>query len=168
MLPAFIKLICSSQLPQNFITNNKLYLSSLFFLWRFDPVRGQGLPLRCLAITLIRYTHTLGRAALDEWSVRNRDLYLTTHNTHETFMNPGGFEHTIPANEQPQTHDLDRAATRIGIWFHITHTYNIHLRNYPMWFFIQILKLFLLSPVRVTFRAQPTCLKHKTLVLQCT
>jgi hypothetical protein len=42
-----------------------------------------------------------------------RDLYLTTHNTHnrETCMRPAGFESTITASERPQTHNLDRAAT---------------------------------------------------------
>ena len=29
-------------------------------------------------------------------------------------MPPAGFEHTIPASEQPLTHALDRAATGIG------------------------------------------------------
>jgi hypothetical protein len=29
-------------------------------------------------------------------------------------MPPTGFEDTIPANERPQTHALDRAATGIG------------------------------------------------------
>ena len=40
---------------------------------------------------------TVGRTPLDEWSVRNRDLYLTTHNTHkrQISMSPTGFERTI-------------------------------------------------------------------------
>jgi len=29
-------------------------------------------------------------------------------------MSPAGFEVTIPANKEPQTHALDRAATAIG------------------------------------------------------
>ena len=35
---------------------------------------------------------TVGRTPLDEWSARLRDLYLTTHNTHnrKTSMLPGG------------------------------------------------------------------------------
>jgi hypothetical protein len=35
---------------------------------------------------------TVGRTPLDEWSARRRDLYLTTHNTHnrQTYMPPGG------------------------------------------------------------------------------
>jgi len=47
-------------------------------------------------------THTtLGKTPLDEWSARRRDLYLTTHNTHnrQTSMSPAGFEPTIPASE---------------------------------------------------------------------
>jgi len=143
MSPAFIKLICPSQLPQNFIAKNKLYLSLRFlFLWRFDPMRGQGLHLQALVITLIRHTHTqththththtLGRTRLDKRSDRSRGLYLTTHNTHnrQIFMHPAEFELTIPANERPQTHALDRAVTGTGIWFDIILTYKSHLLNY--------------------------------------
>jgi hypothetical protein len=56
---------------------------------------------------------TVGRAPLDEWSIRRRDLYLTTRNTHnrQTSMPPVGFETTIPAGERPQTYTLDRAVT---------------------------------------------------------
>jgi len=59
---------------------------------------------------------TVGRAPLDEGSDHRRDLYLTTHNTHnrQTSMQPVGFEPTIPAIEQPQTHFLDRAASGTG------------------------------------------------------
>ena len=46
-----------------------------------------------------------------------RDLYLTTHNAHkrQTSIHPAGFEPAIPASKRPQTHALDRAATRTGI-----------------------------------------------------
>ena len=59
---------------------------------------------------------TIGRTPLDEWSARRRDLYLTTHNTHnrQTSMPPVGFEPTISVGERPQTYDLDRAATGTG------------------------------------------------------
>ena len=40
-------------------------------------------------------------------------LLLTTLTT-DTSTPPAGFEPTIPASEQPQTHALDRAATGIG------------------------------------------------------
>ena len=58
---------------------------------------------------------TLGRTPLYELSARRRDLYLTTHNTHnrQTSMPQGGFEPAIPASKRPQIHALDRAA--IGI-----------------------------------------------------
>ena len=59
---------------------------------------------------------TVGRTPLDEWSARRRDLYLTTHNTHnrQTSMSPAGFEPTISACEGPQTYAVDRAATGSG------------------------------------------------------
>ena len=59
---------------------------------------------------------TVGRAPLDEWSARRRDLYLKTHKiyTRQTSMPPVGFEPTISASEQTQTYVLDRAATGIG------------------------------------------------------
>ena len=49
---------------------------------------------------------TVGRTPLDEWSARRRDLYLTTHNTHnrQISMPPVGFEPTISAGERPQTY----------------------------------------------------------------
>ena len=49
-------------------------------------------------------------------SVRRRDLYLTTHNTHncQTSMSPVGFEPTTPTGERPQTYTLDRTATGTG------------------------------------------------------
>ena len=59
---------------------------------------------------------TVGRTPLDEWSARRRDLYLTTHNTHnrQTSMPPVGFEPTVSAGERQQTHVLYRAATGTG------------------------------------------------------
>ena len=59
---------------------------------------------------------TVGRIPLDEWSARHRDLYLTTHDTHnrQIFMPPVGFEPTISADERPQTYAVDSAATGTG------------------------------------------------------
>jgi len=59
---------------------------------------------------------TVGRTPLDEWSVRRKDLYLTTHNTYngQTSTPPVGSEPTVSAGEQPQTYALDRAATGTG------------------------------------------------------
>jgi hypothetical protein len=51
---------------------------------------------------------TVGRTPLDEWPDRRRDLYLTTHNTHnrQTSMPPVGFEPTISSGERPQNYAL--------------------------------------------------------------
>ena len=59
----------------------------------------------------------VGRTPLDEWSACRRDLYLTTHNTHnrQTSKPPVGFEPKISAGERPQTYALDRTATGTGI-----------------------------------------------------
>ena len=59
---------------------------------------------------------TVGRTPPDEWSARRRDLYLTTHDTHnrDTSMSPVGFEPTIPAGERPKACALDRAAIGTG------------------------------------------------------
>ena len=48
---------------------------------------------------------TVSRTPLVEWSARRRDLYLTTHNTHnrQTCMLQVGFELTISTGEWPQT-----------------------------------------------------------------
>jgi len=56
---------------------------------------------------------TVGRTPLDEWSARRRDLYLTTHNTHNRQISkpPMGFELTISEGGRPQTYALDRSAT---------------------------------------------------------
>ena len=55
---------------------------------------------------------TVGRTPMEEWTARRRDLYLTTHDTHnrKTSMPPVGFEPTTSAGERPQTHALGRAA----------------------------------------------------------
>ena len=64
---------------------------------------------------------TVGRTSLDEWSARRRDLYLTTHETHngQTSMPPVGFEPTISAGERPQTYALDRAAAGTGLYIYM-------------------------------------------------
>ena len=45
---------------------------------------------------------TVGRTPMGEWSSRRRDLYLTTHDTHnrQISMPPVGFEPTISAGER--------------------------------------------------------------------
>ena len=88
----------------------------IYFLWRCGPTRAMASTfLRFLDHTQRR--NTVAKTPLYEWSARRRDLYLTTHNTHnrQTSMPPVGFEPTISEGERPQTYALDRAATGTGV-----------------------------------------------------
>ena len=87
-----------------------LFFPYLYFLWRFEPMPGHGLPLWSFAITLIGHT-TLGRTSLTQ-----RPLPIT-HNTHkrQISMLRAVFEPTIPASQRPQTHNINRAAIVIGL-----------------------------------------------------
>ena len=99
------------------MVNKLLYIPPL---WRCGPTRAMASSfLRFLDHT--RRRTAVGRTPLDEWSARRKDLYLTTHNTHnrQTSMPPVGFEPTISASERPQTYALDRAATGTGRLLHI-------------------------------------------------
>ena len=73
----------------------------IFFMAQQPPRGPWPPPYRSCMITF-RHT-TLGRTPLDEWLVRRRDLYLTTHNTHnrQTIMLPAGLEPPITASERP-------------------------------------------------------------------
>jgi hypothetical protein len=76
----------------------------------------------------INWCTTVDRNPLNEWSARSRDVYLTTHNTHDrqTSMPPAVLEPTIPGSERPQTHALDRAATGVGECYYITQLSKVH------------------------------------------
>jgi hypothetical protein len=76
---------------------------------------GQGLLINKFLNHTKRRT-TFGRTPLDEWSVRRRDLYLITQNTHNrpTFMPPAGFEPIISSGKRPQTYVLNRTVNRTG------------------------------------------------------
>ena len=66
---------------------------------------------------------TVSRTPLDEWSARRRDLYLTTHDTHnrQISMPPVGFEPKMSAGERPQAAHLLRSWVRIppGAWIFV-------------------------------------------------
>jgi len=95
-----------------------------FSNWRYNPFwvcilqpsSGAIASSRTRFLDHTKQRVTFGRTPLDEWSVRHRDLYLTTHNTHDrqTSMPLVGFEPTISAGERPKTYTLDRAATGSG------------------------------------------------------
>ena len=64
------------------LPDNLTFIIIFFFLWRCDPARVMASSfLRFLDHTQRRTT--VGRTPLDECSARGRDLYLTTHNTHD-------------------------------------------------------------------------------------
>src|SRR5215475_16194007 len=66
---------------------------------------------------------TVGRTPLDERSAHRRELYLTTHDTHnrQISMPPVGFESTISAGERPAAAHLLRSWVRIplGAWIFV-------------------------------------------------
>jgi hypothetical protein len=70
------------------------------FLWLHSP----SAPRPSVRVCSFTFRHTtLGRTPLDEWPARRRDLYLTSHNTHnrQTSMLPRGIQTRIPASERP-------------------------------------------------------------------
>jgi hypothetical protein len=101
--------------------------------WYYFPQPGSGLwpPFRGFLITQRRAR--VGRTPLDEWAIRRRDLYLTTHNTHnrQTSMPPLGYEPTISAGERPKTYALDCTATATGcsLEFEATKWFRGHVKS---------------------------------------
>jgi len=102
-------------------TSLEVPMSALFiiFIWRYSPQWARASSFsRYLDHT--RRRTTVGRTPLDEWSARRRDLYLTTHNTHnrQTSIPAVGFEPTISAGERPQTYASDRTSTRTALFIY--------------------------------------------------
>jgi hypothetical protein len=95
-----------------------ILVSVTVYIYTHGATAPSGLWLQhYLGVTITHRHNTFGRTPLDEGSARSRDLYLTTHNTHnrQTSMSPVGFEPAIPASKRPHTHALDSAATGIGL-----------------------------------------------------
>jgi len=82
----FISYLCTF-LPT---TTNGLKPNSSLFFWHYHPLWVCILqPSSGARVSSLTRFHdhtqrraTVGRIPLDEWSVRRRDRYLTTHNTH--------------------------------------------------------------------------------------
>ena len=91
---------CTVAWTESEINDGKLM--SIFFFWLHSPPSGPGPPhWRGFWITQRRIT--VGRTPLDEGSARHRDLYLTTHNTHN--------RRNIHASGGIRTHNLSSRAT---------------------------------------------------------
>ena len=56
--------------------------------WRWSPTRIMASSFLMRFLDHTQRRTTVGRTPLDEWSARRRDLYLTTHNTHEVHPCP--------------------------------------------------------------------------------
>ena len=74
----------------------------IYTFWHNSPSVGQGFSSFIRFLDDTQWRTIVGRSPLDEWSARRRDLYLTTHNTHnkQTSMAPSGI----------RTHNLSRRA----------------------------------------------------------
>jgi hypothetical protein len=138
-------------------------------LWRCDPTRVMAPSfLRFLDHTQRRTT--VGRTPLDEWSARRRDLYLSTHNTHnrQTSMPSVGFEPPISAGERPQIYALDRATAGTGcrlyyvlkliindpdctVWIRIVGTGNNKM-NRSLWCAYERIMVRCIAPLHFCFR----------------
>ena len=95
----------------SFASQNIFFLSLTSVYLLLSGVEGYWLPM----ITL-KYSRTLIGTPVDEGSTCRRDLYLTTHNTHnrQTSTPPAELEPAIPASDRPQIYSLVRAFIEIG------------------------------------------------------
>ena len=86
-------------------------------LWFYFHIPVAGFNLLVFEVSWSHTRHpTVSRTPLNEWSIRHRDLYLATRNTHnrQTSIHPVGIELTIPAGKRPKTYALDCTATGTG------------------------------------------------------
>jgi len=92
-----------------------------------NPSGPRSLHNRAYTVTSTRTV--LGRTPLDGWSARDRDLYLTTHNTHkwQTSIPQEGFEHAIPKRDRPQTRAFHHFAIGTVWWYKDPAMYCINL-----------------------------------------
>ena len=102
-------------------------------LWLCAPTRARA------SSFLMFLDHTqrhiiVSRTPLDAWSAHRRDLYLTTHNTHnrQKSMPLVGFEPTISAGERPHTYALDRAAAGTGNYTNIYKVVTVTNTTYKL------------------------------------
>ena len=98
--------------PQTYvISNSKERERKKFFvcLWsnRFPPQWAMA-PSFTRSLYHTRRT-TVSRTPLDEWSARRRELYLTTHNTHNRQTSTS--QHTTLTTDRPLPHDTQQTST---------------------------------------------------------
>jgi hypothetical protein len=91
------------------------------FLWRYSPTRTMTSAFMRF-LDLIRRRITVGRTPLDEQSARRRDLYLTTHNTHNRHPRPNGIRtHNLRKQAAADLRLRPRVHWDLCIYTHILH-----------------------------------------------
>jgi hypothetical protein len=73
------------------------------FLFHGATVPNGSWPLHCRGFAIILRHTTRGRAPLDEWSARCRELYLIRHSTHNRYLRPNGGIQTHNPNKRLAT-----------------------------------------------------------------
>jgi hypothetical protein len=130
------------------IETNKLFCSVLSWVFatgvaqRLCPFLHGHLVTRGFLITHNDAPQSVG-LLLDEWSARRRDLYLTTHNTHnrQTSMPPVGYSNTrsqqangrrIKANWCKIRSWLQKPYLYFRSWWILSHF--LPVRNWQFWY----------------------------------
>jgi hypothetical protein len=122
----FIKSLWKPQISARYVLYQHIIfviIASFVCFWRDSPLWARAFSFTKYLDHTQRRT-TVGRTPLDKWSARRRNLYLTTHNTHniQTSMPPVGFEPTISSGERPETYPWDRAASGAGNYCFLGYT----------------------------------------------
>ena len=122
----YVTVLCKFEVPSATADQLSCFLMHAYFCTAEVPVPRHIKPLRLLMSYIymehlflmfldhIKRRSTVGRTPPDEWSARRRDLYLTTHDTHnrQISMPPVGFKPKISAGERPAAAHLLRSWSR--------------------------------------------------------
>ena len=73
--------------PSSIIPPCSLFILLSFFIWHKSPLWTKASSFTSF-LDQTQWRTTIGRTPLDEWSVRRRVFYLTTHNTYKTDRAP--------------------------------------------------------------------------------
>jgi len=100
--------------PSTYHQRRIIYNRIFFFILARQPPVGQGLFIHEVSRSLTMTNHSRKDSSGRVISLSQRPLTDNTHNR-QTSLLPVGFEPTISASEQPQSHALDRVTSGNGI-----------------------------------------------------